>query len=255
MTPNTLHEKPEYFEIAFSFRDVNREVETLAELARRFGDKPVARLLEIGCGTAPHLEAIARQGWEYVGVDNDPAMLSRVEEKAKALGTAAKGLKADMTGFDLAAPVDMAVAFIGSLYVASNEQLNSHFDAMGRALRPGGLYVLDRCIDMMPGVDITEDWEEERDGIHVRFNYTALNVNRAAQTYEEWLRIEVNDHGATGTFEKRALRRAIYPQEFLLYIGQRPDFEFVGWWDDWDLNRPIEEAGPNPRPLALLMRI
>ena len=59
----------------------------------------------------------------------------------------------------------MACVLLGSLYVSSNEELRSHFDAVARALKPGGLYVLDWCVDFSPAVDICDTWEESQDGI------------------------------------------------------------------------------------------
>lgn len=36
------------------------------------------------------------------------------------------------------------------------------------------------------------------------------------------------------------MRREIYPQEFLLFLAQHPDFEFVGWWNNEDVTQPFD---------------
>lgn len=37
----------------------------------------------------------------------------------------------------------------------------------------------------------------------------------------------------------RERKRAIYPQEFLCLIDRSPDFEFLRWWNHWDLPQPL----------------
>jgi hypothetical protein len=39
------------------------------------------------------------------------------------------------------------------------------------------------------------------------------------------------------TLREVTVRREVYPQEFLLFLAQRPEFEFIGWWNHWDVTR------------------
>jgi len=249
-----VYSQPEYYEIAFSFRDLGHEVATLAELARRHSTIPVTHVLEIACGNSPHLAELAKHGFTYTGIDRNEVMLGAARQRAGSLGVDARLVRADLANFDLPERVDFAFVLLGSLYVTSNEELRSHFDAMGRALRPGGLYVLDWCVDFIPAIDIWDTWDAERGGVRVKASYKSVSVNRAQQVYRETLTLEVDDHGRQMTFMEVALKRAIYPQEFLLFLDERPDFEFVGWWDDWDLEQPIDNAQTVTRPVIAVRR-
>ncbi len=246
---------PEYYEIAFSFRDVKAEADALEEIAQRHMAAPPQRILEIGCGNAPHLPEWLARGYEYIGLDLNPSMLEYAKAKAQAHGGSAEFIQANLVDFHLQEPVDLAAVFLGSLYVTDNGELWSHFDAMARALKPGGLYVLDRCIDFTPTVDIVDAWEEERDGIAVHASLVCRNVNRACQLYEETLILDADDNGGKRHFEGKAIKRAIYPQEFLLFLRQRDDFEFIGWWNEWDLEQPLDTCGEITRPVAAIRRI
>jgi hypothetical protein len=82
----------------------------------------------------------------------------------------------------------------------------------------------------------------------------AISLDRAEQTYTETLLLEVNDNGETRELRQEAVKRAIYPQEFLFFIESRPDFEFVGWWKDWDLDQPCAGATAVNRNLAVVRR-
>jgi hypothetical protein len=51
------------------------------------------------------------------------------------------------------------------------------------------------------------------------------------------------------------MRRAIFPQEFMLAATKLHNFEFVGWWNDWNLQQPLGEGrGEIVRPITVLRR-
>ena len=86
----TIYQFPEYYEIAFSFRDIRREVDVLEEAASRFSRIPVRVFLEIGCGNSPHMKELARRGYGFVGIDLSEEMLAFSEEKARRNGVSAR---------------------------------------------------------------------------------------------------------------------------------------------------------------------
>ena len=59
---------------------------------------------------------------------------------------------ANFVDFRLKEPVDFIYIMLGSLYVNNTEELLSHFSAVEQALKPGGLYFLDWCIDFSPWI-------------------------------------------------------------------------------------------------------
>ena len=80
---NGIYQFPEYYEIAFSFRDIPREVDVLEESARRFAEVPVKTFLEIGCGNSPHMEELTGRGYDFIGIDISEEMLTYSKEKAQ----------------------------------------------------------------------------------------------------------------------------------------------------------------------------
>ena len=141
--PLNLYDYPRYYEIAFSYRNIEKEVDVMEECIRRFSKIPVYRVLDLACGPAPHLEEFTRRGYEYVGLDINESMLDYAKKKAEALGVKAVFVKADMKNFTLREPVDFAFTMLGSLYVKTTEDILNHSNSVARALKPGGLYLLD----------------------------------------------------------------------------------------------------------------
>jgi SAM-dependent methyltransferase len=251
-----LYDNPEYYEIAFSFRDIAAEVAVFEECFRRFSRIPVTSVLELACGNSPHMEELARRGYRYTGLDLSQAMIDYAGKKAATSGIEARLLQGDMVDFRLDAPVDFAYVLLGSLFATSTDALMTHFGSVARALRPGGLYFLDWCIEYeLPlASDEGSSWELERDGIQVRTTVKWEPISRVEQTFVEVITLVVNDHGEEKTVVGRETRRAIYPQEFLCFVRNSADFEFVGWWSNWDLSQPLERAQKIDRPITLLRR-
>ena len=252
--PSHVYNNPKYYEIAYSFRDIEHEVDVFEDCMKRFAEGLVRRVLEIGCGNSPHMAELLSRGYEYVGLDQSGSMLDFAALKAASQGQSVSLIHSGMAEFEVDTPVDFAYVLLGSLYVRTNEELISHFDCMDKALRPGGIYFLDWCIDFDPLCHIAETWDAEADGITVRTTCMTHPVNSVEQTVEEHVVIDVEEDGNAFTLAQRTLKRLIYPQEFLGFIANRPDFEFVGWWNQWNLNEPIDGTSPTNRPITVIRR-
>jgi hypothetical protein len=89
--------------------------------------------------------------------------------------------------------------------------------------------------------------------IEVKFRSEVFN--RAAQTVKQTLIANIDDDGKLLKLETDDVVRTIFPQEFLLLIERSKKFEFLGWWNHWKLNTPIEKATRISRPIVLLRRV
>jgi SAM-dependent methyltransferase len=251
-----IYDYPLYYEAAFSFRDVARETAFLKICMDRFSDVGVRRVFEIACGHAPHAEELAALGYSYIGLDNNSRMLAYASERLRHLQPPPEFIEGDMVSFDCHREVEFAYVMLGSLYLNSLEEMTSHFNSMAACLKPGGLYFLDWCIqftDPLKSCTVNEV-EIEQNGIRTRSRFDIRLIDSAAQMYEEVWTMKVDDHGKEKDFKVTECNRAIFPQEFRLFIQDRPDFEMIGWWCDWDLSRPVEGQSEVDRPFVLLRR-
>jgi SAM-dependent methyltransferase len=245
---------PAYYDIAFAVDDVAREVDFFAAAIGEFSRIPVHRVLEIACGTAPYLAEWHRRGYRYCGLDLSPAMLAAARAKAARLGIAADFVAADMRDFDPAGigPVDLVYVLLGSIYVASNREFLAHLDRISEALAPGGLYLLDSVVWFEIRSDYRRRWTRHQGGVSVRMTYRAEPIDPIAQTYNEVITLEVDDHGTAHRIVSRVPTKIFFPQEFLCLVELTRRFEFVGWFNDFNLAAPVTPKG---RHTAILRRL
>ena len=98
---------PRLYEIAF---DMNRkgEVDFLVHCFKRFARRPVRRVLDIACGTGPHLIRLADRGYEMSGLDLSARNIEFLRERLAGKGHDGELIVGDMTDFRLRRPVDAA---------------------------------------------------------------------------------------------------------------------------------------------------
>jgi SAM-dependent methyltransferase len=235
---------PEYYDIAFGAADYAAEVDFFETATRKFLRAPVRRVFEIACGTAPYLVEWQRHGYRYCGLDLSEAMLDAARAKAAGLGAAADFITADMRSFDPAAvgQADLAYVLLGSIYVGSNREFLDHLGRVAAVLSAGGLYLLDSVVWFDISNDYRRRWTRRRGGITVRMTYRAEIIDPVAQTYNEFVTLDVNDRGTVHKIESRVPTKIFFPQEFLCLVEASP-FEFIGWFNDFDLDAPVTPGG------------
>jgi len=253
-----LYDNPRYYELALSFRDIAQEVETFEQCMRLHSRIEVKRLLELACGPSPHLEEIARRGYKYVGVDVNENMLAYARRKAGRIGASAEFVKGDMLNFELNEPADFVFTALGLLHARRPEEVVWHLDIVAKALKPGGLYLMDWCINFQ-WEDIPtreQQWSVEKEGVKIKARFrTESDLTREdSQLCKRRIIVDVDDHGERVRLEAVDSLRVTVPEEFLALLDRCGKFEFVGWWSEWNIPQAAGAARIN-RPVSLLRRI
>jgi len=252
-----IYKHPLYYEIAFSFFDVKKQVDAFELVIKEYSKIKVRRFLDIACGPSLQLREIARRGYEGVGLDSTPEMLNYLSERAKEEGLTIETVQADLCSFRLGKKADFAFIMMGSLIVDSNERLLSHLDSVASSLNRGGLYFIqNKAVDWTATGE--QSWEAERDGIKVKTNYSTHWKDMLNQISTEELSLEVDDHGKKFSLESKEDSKFVFPQEFKALIKLSGKFQFLGWWEGsestWFLDRPLEKVKPPSNFNMVLLR-
>ena len=252
-----VYDEPRYYEIAFSYRDIGAEVDTFEQCFAKYSGISVKNILELGCGNSPHMEELLKRGYTYTGLDINKSMLEYSSRKASTIPGQATFIHGNMIDFSLGETFDFAFIALGSLSARNTEEVLSHFRSVAAALNRGGLYLLDWCVHFAPFSERAESWTMEQDRTKVTTRWSEKLVDAAEQLVEETISLEVIDDGTVCHLSGTGVSRVIFPQEFLLFVEHTGEFEFVGWWNNWNLERPlgdVKDPKNISRPIALLRR-
>jgi len=234
---------PRLYEIAF---DMNRkgEVDFLVHCFKRFARRPVRRVLDIACGTGPHLVRLAERGYQAAGLDLSARNIAYLGERLADKGLTGDLVVGDMTDFRLKRPVDAAICMQDSQgHLLETEALLAHLRAVRRNVRRGGVFVFDRLVPngWNPGARWT--WTRRRWGITVRTSFqTLLDYDVARQVCWEVMRFDITEKGRTRSVVQKHPTRIVFPQELRALVEMAGGWELCGWFSNFSLTRTLEKS-------------
>ena len=117
--------------------------QVLSSLLTRYG-KGRGLLLDLACGTGSVSVRLAKKGYEVIGVDLSPEMLSEAQNKAYSAGQNILFLCQDMTALDLYGTVDAAVCTLDGLcHLPDEESVSAALGKVSLFMNPGGVFLFD----------------------------------------------------------------------------------------------------------------
>jgi SAM-dependent methyltransferase len=246
---------PRLYEIAF---DMNRkgEVDFLVHCFKRFARRPVRRVLDIACGTGPHLVRLAERGYRMTGLDLSPKNVEFLQERLADKGIEGDVVVGDMTDFRLARPVDAAICMQDSQgHLLTNTQLVAHLRAVARNLPRGGLYIFDRYMaSSWTNPARSWSWSRRRGGLIVRASFSALNdVDPVSQVFKEHMTLEAVENGTRRVYRQTHMSRMVFPQELRSLVDLAGGFEFVQWFFGFKPHQVLERS-KHPLLMVVVLR-
>jgi SAM-dependent methyltransferase len=249
-----VYGNPFYYDIAFSFKDIVKEVNFFEECIKRFSKVKVRRGLDIGCGSSPYMLELVKRGYSFTGLDISEVMLAYSLEKARRAGVKIEVIHADMRNSRTKKSFDFAFCMLGSLDVETNKEFLAHLDSVAACLKEGGLYLLDGGVQFDWTRLEGESWTVIKDGLVINVTWSVAPLNYVEQKIIERITLEVIEEGKTKVLKTEKVGKLIFPQEFLELLNKNGKFEFIGWFNNFDLEQPLEKAERFNRPVTLLRR-
>lgn len=125
-----------------------QQAQTLYRLTKIFNDAGGVDYLDIACGTGQLMEHTQNFGWQLTGLDLSGPMLQQAALRIPA----ARFLQMDMASLPATPQYDFASCLLYSIHYNTNlTALSQFFQALWRALKPGGFVLFD-CVDKR-GID------------------------------------------------------------------------------------------------------
>ena len=168
MTKQTYAE-PGLYDIAFSYRDYDREAEVLERCFEAISQTQLTSVLELACGPARHLLPFVVRDIHCQGLD----LSSDMCRYAETLIEPAKVLEGDMREFELGRQYDLVLLLINSVsHLLEERDLTTHLRSVRRHLTTNGLYLIEATRDGTDEPPGESQWRNERDSDYVDLTWS-----------------------------------------------------------------------------------
>lgn len=206
--------------------------QVLSSLLTRYG-KSRGLLLDLACGTGSVSVRLAKKGYEVIGVDLSPEMLSEAQNKAYSAGQNILFLCQDMTALDLYGTVDAAVCTLDGLCHLPNEE--SVFAALQKVslfMNPGGVFLFDvNSVYKHRAVLGNNTFVYDTDDVYCVWQNTLLSDGVTVQMDLDFFE-PVSDAGDYVRQSERFTERA-YPKETLEAMLKKAGFTVLDVFDGY----------------------
>jgi SAM-dependent methyltransferase len=136
----------DYYDIraAALIQNVGQELEFFRFIFDSFAEMPVHNILDAACGTGRHTIPLMQEGYSVTGIDLNQTMLDVCRDKAEAENLSPRIFREDMREIDFADEFDALICMNTAFqYLLTDEDILKTLGAFHRALKPGGLAIID----------------------------------------------------------------------------------------------------------------
>jgi len=133
------------YNLIYGDKNYASECDLIERLFKRYAAKPVASILDLGCGTGNHAFVMAERGYEVVGIERSEHMLAIANQKLDSNPNLKLSFKAgDIRDLDLSQQFDSVLILFAVLgYQLENRDVVATLKTARRHLKPGGLLIFD----------------------------------------------------------------------------------------------------------------
>jgi SAM-dependent methyltransferase len=246
-----IYDDPELYQLACAYRNIPAEVDALLAWAGRHRGESGAgpgSVLELAAGPADHVRELARRGLSATALDISPAMCAWARGKAERDSLALDVVEADMRDFKLPAKFDLAITMLNSAcHLFTLDDMVSHLTAVGGALAPGGLYIMELAHPadyLSPASRTSSEWTIEAGGLtaEVRWGGPLDSIDPVTQITRESVNITVRAaDGTVRTVTDVVPNRFWTATEVTAAIRLAGSFTIAAAYGDFDLETKPED--------------
>lgn len=135
-----------YYDLFNGELDYAAWADAIEEALFRAGLPRGCAVLDLGCGSGRMTVELARRGYDMIGVDSSPEMLTVAREAAERAGVSERCLflLQDITAFELYGTVEAVVCCLDTLnHLTSYPALRAALSLVHNYLVPGGIFLFD----------------------------------------------------------------------------------------------------------------
>jgi SAM-dependent methyltransferase len=257
----TLYSKAYLYDLAFRFKQVAIENDTIIKLFEQINGCRPRSFLDIAAGPATNaLDMHTRHGLEVRAIDYSKEMVEYGGELAAKQAVPLHYHQADMRSFELPSPVDIAAMFMASTgYLLTNDDMVSHLQAVSSNLNSKGIYILEMTHprDVFGiGTSTGQEWEEHHDGCTVRVKWGLPEdpFDPIQQIRHVTACLTYSTATESGVISEQSPQREFTHQEMRALVELSGAFDWVTTLGGWDSSIPCENSSRAWRMIPVLKK-
>ena len=196
-------------------------------------------VLDLGCGTGELTSEMAKRGYDMIGVDISPDMLSEASMRAYEAEQSILYLLQDMRSFELYGTVDAIIcALDGVSYLYSREDVLKCLRLVRNYLNPGALFLFDvNSVYRFYEVFAKRDYFLEEDGVYLGWR---SDVDEKSGECDLLLTLFIENDDGTFTKREEVQTEKIWTREQMEEMISEAGLETVAVYSGFDM-RPAKE--------------
>lgn len=223
--------------------DYSRWADFFVKAFADFYDKPVKEVLDLGCGTGKMTLELCRRGYDMIGVDISPEMLTLARQSGEDEGMSDRLLLLcqDMCEFELYGTVEATVSCLDCVnHLTSTKQLQQCFSLVHNYLVPDGLFIFDvNSKYKFENIYADNSFVLEEDGLMcVWQNY----YNKKSHLCDFCISLFSQDEDGRYERTDEYQRERMYPLATLKATLSKTGFELIGVYGDLDFSPHTETS-------------
>ncbi len=207
----------------------------------RFGKKEQGTVLDLGCGTGSLTLEMKKRGYDMIGADRSPEMLSVARSKESGTGRPVLWLCQGMTDFDLYGTVSSVVSTMDCVnHLSGDDELRACFRRVRLFLEPGGLFLF----DTRTAKSFREDFDG-KDTVLEGPGALCAWQNRyvpSARRCDFYLTLFREKENGDYTREDYVQSEIAFPEAFLKRELTAAGFTLLGQYDGFSFEKPNRES-------------
>ncbi len=131
-----------YYDLLYHDKDYNKECNFIEAVFKKYTQKPIVTILDVGCGTGGHALSLAERGYHVTGIDLSPTMIDLA--KAKQSSSRLDFHTMDIRNLDLGKKFDACIGMFAVMdYITEDNSIHTALTNIRRHLNHSSLFIFD----------------------------------------------------------------------------------------------------------------